>query len=193
MTTEAGITSLVAGIPQKGFTLGNPSAPVTLDYYGDLECPICRDFTLQTLPQVITDLVRTGKVKIQYRSLETATQNPTTFQQQQVAAEAAGQQNKAWNFIETVYHEQGQEDSGYMTTGYLDGIASQVPGLNLTQWQTAQNNQSLASAVKSDQSAAASNGFNSTPTFVAIGPHGGKGIAGLVPYSSIQQLVQSVS
>ena len=42
----AQVNSLLQGIPQQGATLGSPSAPVTMTYYGDLECPVCRDFTL---------------------------------------------------------------------------------------------------------------------------------------------------
>ena len=78
--------------------------------------------------------MRTGKLRIEYRSMETATREPEVFKTQQVAAYAAGKQNKAWNFIETFYHEQGEEDSGYVTEKYIQGIASQVPGLNLAQW-----------------------------------------------------------
>ncbi len=75
-----------------------------------------------------------GQAQIEYRSLETATREPEVFKTQQVAALAAGKQNKMWNYIETFYHEQGEEDSGYVTEKYLQGIASQVPGSNLTQW-----------------------------------------------------------
>ena len=57
----------------------------------------------------------TGKLKIEYRSLETATREPEVFKTQQVAALAAGQQNKLWHFIELFYHEQGEEGSGYVT------------------------------------------------------------------------------
>ena len=63
--------------------------------------------------------MRTGKLKIEYRSLETATREPETFKTQQVAALAAGKQNKMWNYIELFYHEQGEEDSGYVTESYL--------------------------------------------------------------------------
>ncbi len=187
------VSSLIGGIPQTATTLGNPSAPVTMEYYGDLECPICQEFTLQTLPTIVTDLVRTGKLKIEYRSLETATQDPNVFQLQQVAAYAAGQQNKAWYYIEIFYHEQGKEDSNYVNTAYLDQIASQVPGMNLADWSAAQSDATLASQVKSDEQTASSLGFNSTPTLVLTGPHGTKGTVGFVPYSTIQQLYQSVA
>lgn len=187
------INALISTVPQNDMTLGSPTAPVTLNYYGDLECPICQEFSLQTLPAVITNLVDTGKLKITYRDLQTATQSPTVFQQQQVAAAAAGKQNKAWYYIEFFYHEQGKEDSGYVNTAYLDKIASQVPGLNLAAWQAAQNDPALAAQVKSNQTTAASLGFNSTPTLVASGPKGQKGVVGFVPYSTIQSLVQSVS
>src|ERR1041385_1057415 len=70
------VTSLVGGIPQNGNTLGSPSAPVTMQYFGDLECPICRQFTEGALKPLIERYVRTGKLKIEYRTLETATREP---------------------------------------------------------------------------------------------------------------------
>jgi protein-disulfide isomerase len=67
------VSSLLAGIPQNGNTLGSPTAPVTLQYFGDLECPVCRAFTLGALKPLIENYVRTGKLKIEYRSMQTAT------------------------------------------------------------------------------------------------------------------------
>ncbi|HSZ12781.1 MAG TPA: thioredoxin domain-containing protein [Solirubrobacteraceae bacterium] len=167
------VTALVGGIPQKGNVLGSSTAPLTLEYFGDLECPICQKFTLSALPAVISKWVRTGKLKIEYRSLETATREPEVFKAQQVAAYAAGKQNKAWNFIETFYHEQGEEDSGYVTEKYIQNIASQVPGLNLATWTTDRGEQALANQVTvTDAQAASNNGFNGTPSFL-IGHSGG--------------------
>jgi protein-disulfide isomerase len=161
------VTALLGGISQKGNVLGSSTAPVSLQYFGDLECPICQKFTLGALPTVITKWVRTGKLKIEYRSLETATREPEVFKSQQVAAYAAGKQNKAWNFIETFYHEQGEEDSGYVTEKYIQGIASQVPGLNLAQWTTDRGDPQLATQVSvTDVNAASNAGFNGTPSFL---------------------------
>ncbi len=93
-STVAEVSKLVGGIPQSGNALGSPTAPVTLKYFGDLECPICKEFTLSALPTVIHKWVRTGKLRIEYHSLETATREPEVFKDQQVAAYAAGKQNK---------------------------------------------------------------------------------------------------
>ena len=165
------VNTTLAGTTQKGNVLGNPNAPVTMQYYGDLECPICRDFTLGALPQIIQKWVKPGKLKIEYRNLETATREPETFRTQQVAALAAGLQNKAWNFIETFYHEQGEEDSGYVNEAYLQGLARQVPGLNLTKWQTDRANQQLQASLAVDSQEANANGFTGTPAFM-IGKSG---------------------
>jgi protein-disulfide isomerase len=171
-STVAAVNTLIGGIPQNGNTLGNPNAPVTLQYFGDLECPICKEFTLGALPAVIQKWVRTGKVKIEYHSMETATREPEVFDSQQIAAYAAGKQNKAWNYIETFYHEQGEEDSGYVTESYLQGLAQQVPGLNLTQWTNDRSNPALATEVATDKQAANNAGFTGTPSFL-IGKTGG--------------------
>ena len=62
--------------------------------------PDLQGFTLGALPSMIQKYVRTGKLKIEYHSLETATREPEVFKTQQVAALAAGKQNMAWDFIE---------------------------------------------------------------------------------------------
>ena len=60
---------MLAGIPQSGIYLGNPAAPVPLVEFADLQCPFCREYTLQTLPQLVQDYVRTGKVRMEFRNL----------------------------------------------------------------------------------------------------------------------------
>ena len=171
-STVAAVKTLIGGIPQSGNALGDPKAPVTLQYYGDLECPICKEFTLGALPAIIEKWVRPGKVKIEYHSLETATREPEVFKTQQIAAYAAGKQDKAWDFIETFYHEQGEEDSGYVTESYIQGIAQQVPGLNLATWTSDRSEAALANEVASDAQAAGNVGFTGTPSFL-IGKTGG--------------------
>jgi protein-disulfide isomerase len=164
--TVAAVDSLVGGIPQHGNVLGYPNAPVTLQYFGDLECPVCKQFTLGALPSIIQRWVRTGKVKIEYRSFATATREPEVFKNQQVAALAAGIQSKMWHYIELFYHEQGEEGSGYVTESYLQNLAQQVPALNLTKWASDRNNPELAQQVASDTQAASNEGFTGTPSFL---------------------------
>jgi protein-disulfide isomerase len=168
----ASVTTLLAGIPQHGDVLGRPSAPVTLQYFGDLECPVCRSFTTQALPSLIHRWVRSGELKIEYRSLETATREPEVFASQQVAALAAGRQGRMWNFLETFYAEQGEEDSGYVTESFIRGIATQVPGLDLARWSAARADSGLTQTLASDAQAAENDGLGGTPAFL-IGRDGG--------------------
>jgi protein-disulfide isomerase len=162
----------IGGIPQNGNTLGSPTAPVTMQYFGDLECPICKDFTLGALPTLIQKYVRTGKMKIEYRNLETATREPETFKTQQSAALAAGKQKKGWYYIELFYNQQGEEDTGYVTEKYLQTLAQQTPGLNLATWTSDRDAPEFTNTITSDAQAANNSGFNGTPSFL-IGKTGG--------------------
>ncbi len=176
----------IGGVAQNGNVLGSPAAPVTIAYFGDLECPICQEFTVGAegsegaLPQLIQKWVRAGKVKIEYRSLSTATGNAErggsepegTFNRQQSAALAAGKQNKGWYYIELFYHLQGKEDSGYVTEKYIQELAEATPGLNLSTWQAERNNQAWQAQLSTDAQEANNNGFTGTPSFL-IGKTGG--------------------
>ncbi|HEY5197887.1 MAG TPA: thioredoxin domain-containing protein [Solirubrobacteraceae bacterium] len=190
----AGVNALLVGIPQSGTTLGSPTAAVTVTEFGDLECPFCADFAKGAENSLISSDVRSGKVKLVYRSLQTATQDPTIFSTQQSAAYAAGAQDRALNFIELFYNEQGVEDSGYVTASYLDGLAKQIPGLNYAKWQAASTSSTYSDAVLADEQAASKAGFNSTPTIVVSGPKGSNPItSATITYATLESAINAVA
>jgi protein-disulfide isomerase len=166
LATIDAVRRLLHGIPQAGNALGSARAPVTLQVFGDLECPICRELALGALDGLIRGDVRARKLRIEYRSLETATRERTTFIEQQVAALAAGRQGKMWYFVDLFYREQGQEDSGYVTNAYLQAIARQVPGLNFSAWEAAREDPLLLGEVANDEQAASRHRFEGTPAFL---------------------------
>jgi hypothetical protein len=171
---EKEISSLLSGIPQNGATLGQPSAPITLQVFGDLESADTRTFVMWLLPNIIRRWVRTNIIKVQYRSFMTrSTPSQTVFMNQQTAALAAGAQNKLWNFIETFYYKQGPERTSYVTENYLHDIATQIPGLELPEWESDRELSQLAKQVVNDNHAAQAIGFPDSPLFL-IGKTGGK-------------------
>lgn len=52
----------VAAGTARGQGFGNPAAPVVIELYSDFECPGCRQFHIDFLPQVMREFVVTGKV-----------------------------------------------------------------------------------------------------------------------------------
>ena len=78
-----------------------------------------------------------------------------------------------WNYIETFYHEQGEEDSGYVTEAYLQNLARQVAGLNtLAVGDRPQRTPNRQPASKPTRRRRTTQGFNGTPSFL-IGHTGG--------------------
>jgi protein-disulfide isomerase len=198
---ETQVSRFLNGIPQSGTTLGNPKAPVTVIYYGDLECPVCKAFTLGEanggFPQLVQNDVRQGKVKVVYKSFCTATCNnhpQSVFNQQQVAAYAAGKQNLFWDYADLFYREQQDETTNYVNTSFLDSLAQQTPKLDLTTWQNDQKDPSLLGQVQSDESSANQLGLSGTPTLIASGPKGEKLVNAALPaYSDLEQAIHAVS
>ena len=159
--SPAEAAALFAGIPEHRGVLGDPSAPVTVTEYVDLQCPICAEASRATLPGVVRDYVRTGKVKLQARTLHFI--GPDSVRAARVAA-GAEQQGRLWPFLEAFYAAQKAENSGYVTDGFLRSVAT-AAGVNageaLAYAGTAAAQKPLARA-----SADASRlGINTTPTF----------------------------
>ena len=191
----AQVQQLLAGIPQSGATLGNPRAPVTMTYYSDLQCPVCAEFTLSSgFPELVANDVRAGKVKIVYHPFDTATRDPQTFQAQQLAALAAGRQSHFWDYVELFYRQQGTEGTNYVTEQYLNGLARQVPPLDLNAWRSARNDPSLIAELQSEQQTATTAGVRGTPTLIFQGPRGSVQAPESVPsYDQLQQAITSVT
>ena len=60
-------TAAPAANPTFQKTIGNPNAPITMEVFGDFQCPACRGFFEGTVKQVIDDYVIPGKVYLIHR------------------------------------------------------------------------------------------------------------------------------
>ena len=157
-----------AGIPQSGATLGNPNAPVTVLEFADLQCPFCRDFTLNTFPQVVSQYVRPGRVKMQFHNFPFLGHDSIPAAR---AAAVAEQHNRLWDFVDAWYHNQGEENSGYATTPFVEKIAT-MAGLNGPAIIAAESSPSTAAVLRSDASLSQRFKVNSTPTLIVVDSSG---------------------
>ena len=159
---------MLAGIPQSGIHLGSPNAPVRLVEFADLQCPFCRDYTLQTLPQLVQDYVRSGKVRMEFRDLAFLGKDSVTAGRH---AAAAGEQNKLWNFIDVFYYNQGEENSGYVTPSFLHSI-DKAAGVDSAKADAFAASAASATPIKQANAVGDQLGVQSTPT-VFVGKRGG--------------------
>jgi protein-disulfide isomerase len=118
----------LAGIPQHGLELGDPSAPVTLVEFGDLQCPYCAYWSRTTFPVLVRDYVRPGKLKLVFRGL--AFLGPDSRKALE-AADAAAAQNRLWNVVERLYAKQRSENSGWVTDDLLRSTGAEIDGLDV--------------------------------------------------------------
>jgi protein-disulfide isomerase len=122
-------SSLLAGIPENHGVLGDPKAPLTVTEYVDLQCPICAKAAQSTVPALIQDEVRSGKVKLQVRTLSFLGED--SVRAARVAA-GAERQGKLWPFLEAFYARQGAENTGYVTDDFLRDV-SKAAGVDASQ------------------------------------------------------------
>jgi protein-disulfide isomerase len=159
----AEVETLFTGIPQHGTTLGTPSAKVTVLEYVDAQCPYCRTFETQVLPDVVRRYVRTGKLKIVLRMW--AFIGPDSFRGQ-AAVLAAAKQNLAFNYLELAFDQQGVENSGWLSDELVTSIAASIPGLRVHRLLDERNSAEVKADATAVDAVTRGSGVTSTPTFV---------------------------
>jgi protein-disulfide isomerase len=167
--------SSVSGIKQDALVLGNPLARVTLTEYVDTSCPICQDYVMNTFPTLAQQYVRTGKVKIEARLV--AFVGPSSSRGRDLVL-AAARQNKAWQLLDLLYQNQGNETESWLTDDLARAIAAKVPGLDVAKLlRDADSNAVLSKSVTLDHEMQA-DGVNATPTFLLTTPDGKRHLLG---------------
>jgi protein-disulfide isomerase len=160
--------ALFRGIPERNGVLGDPKAPLTVTEYVDLQCPVCAAASRDTLPALVRDYVRTGKVKLEARTLHFI--GPDSVRAARVAAGAASQ-GRLWPFLETFYAAQGPENSGYVSDAFLRSVAA-AAGVDGTAALNAAGGNTAAQQLDRASADAQRLGINSTPTFTVAHGNG---------------------
>lgn len=154
------------GIPQRGDTIGKPSAPATLTVYEDPQCPYCRDWDVNTLPAVISQFVRPGKIKLVYRGINIVGPNSDDGLR---AIYAAGAQNKLWNLATALYARQGAENSGWITRNVLLTVAADASA-NGPAILARMSSAAVTAQLRQAEQHATADQVRGTPTFVLERP-----------------------
>ena len=155
------------GIPQDGMVLGQPSARVKLLEFADLQCPVCKGYSEEVLPQVIENQVRSGEARLDYRPFTIIDADSIPAAE---AAIAAGKQERGWNYVEIFYRNQGEEGSGYVSDEFLTAIARAAKVPDLARWNSDRKSASVKAEVEEATAEAEHLGFEGTPSFAVQGP-----------------------
>lgn len=172
--------------------LGNKNAPVTIVEFVDYECPFCKRFVDDTLVQIKSDYVDTGKVKLVMRDL------PLSFHQnahkEAQAAECAREQGGDEAYFK--YHDEIFKRTTSNGTGLaldqLSVIANDI-GMNGSTLQSCLDSEKYKDEVDRDLADAGKYGATGTPSFF-IGKSNGSTIKGMIlvgaqPFAAFKTII----
>jgi len=162
--------------------LGDENAPVTIIEFSDYECPFCGRFWSQTLPQIKTEYIDTGKVKFVYRDFPLTSIHPMA----QPAAEAAECVRDAAGGSDEVYfeyHDKIFANQQLLSTANLKQWAQEL-GYNI---DSCLDSGEFRSEVQDDLRDATASGGRGTPYFVI----NGNPLSGAQPFAAFQQIIEA--
>jgi len=156
---------------------GDANAPVTIIEFSDYECPFCGRFYSDTLPQIISEYIDTGKVKLVYRDF------PLNFHPQArkaaEAAECAGEQGKYYEMHDLLF-EKGVSGGESSFKQYAKDI-----GLDSSEFDSCLDSGEMADEVQKDLDDGTAAGVSGTPGFFI----NGRQLSGAQPFSAFKTII----
>lgn len=161
----------------------------TIVEFSDFQCPFCQQFFNETLPQIKSNYIDTGKAKLVYRYFPLPIHS--NAQKAAEAAECANQQGKFWQYHDLLF-KNAQSDGTGLDAASLKKYADSL-GLNRgmlgffgkNKFNTCLDNGQAAEAVNQDVKDGEAAGVSGTPSFVIDG----KLIVGALPFAAFQQAI----
>jgi protein-disulfide isomerase len=137
---------------------GNPDAPVTLEEFGDFQCPPCGSFSA-----FVHELMKEydSRVRLVFRNFPLKTHQHA--REAAFAAEAAGIQGRFWEMHDLLYREQANWSKAPNVRELFESYAGTL-GLNLDQFKKDMDGEQVRTRVDSDRQRGESLGINVTPT-----------------------------
>jgi protein-disulfide isomerase len=137
---------------------GNPDAPVTLEEFGDFQCPPCGQFAVFT-----EELLREydSRLRVVFRNFPLPGHEHA--REAALAAEAAGFQGKFWEMHDTLYREQETWSKAPNVRELFESYAGTI-GLDVDQFKKDMDGDKARERVDSDHTLADSLGIKMTPT-----------------------------
>ena len=184
------VQSEVRGLDQQGLTLGDPKAKVTVIEFGDLQCPVCKAYSEQVMPQVIKGPVRSGDAKLEFHNwtIIGSQSKPAA-----TAALAASEQGRYWSFITLFYRNQGEENSGYVTDSFLEAVAKGAGVADIAKWNQDRQSSRWDAQLTQTDAQAGQLGLTGTPGFLFEGPNGQKTVPSPGSAAAIESAIRAVS
>ena len=167
-SSTAKATAAATANPTFQKTIGNPNAPITMEVFGDFQCPACRGFFETTVKQVIDDYVIPGKVYLIHRDFP--------LEMHPYARQAARLANAAAEFgqFEAIERALYDHQDDWSTKGNIDEVmASYFPPAQFKKFQTyeSQHISEINASIERDRALGMQRNVNQTPT-VYITAHG---------------------
>jgi protein-disulfide isomerase len=177
-TPGAKVNVAIGGFPVQG----NKDAKVTIIEFADFRCPFCEQFFTNTLPQITTDYINTGKVKFAFRNFAFLGPASTVADD---ASECANDQGKFWDFYNYLYKNQPAEtDTTMYNTDTLTQAAVSL-GMDDSKFRTCLDNKTDDAKAAKDMSDGQAAGVSGTPTFFI----NGTSVVGAQPYAAIKAII----
>lgn len=164
--------------------LGNPDAQVTIIEFSDFQCPFCRKFYKETLPQIKQAYIDTAKAKFVYRDF------PLSFHPGAIPAaegtECAREQEKFWEMHDVIFDEQEKQGSGTIqfTADDVKKWAAKI-GLNATKFDQCLDSGKYKQEVEKDITDGTAAGVSGTPAVFV----NGRLMVGAQPFSAFKAVI----
>jgi protein-disulfide isomerase len=127
----ARVRSQLQGIPQRGFVLGRPNAPIAIIEYAGFDCGACTAVHETVVPEVMEKYIRTGKASLEFRTLAAGEHDLALT----LAAHGARPQGHAWDMVQLQYLRSSGDPNSSLAASETTLEHVKALGLDIARWR----------------------------------------------------------
>jgi protein-disulfide isomerase len=184
------VQRIFGGIAQEGAFIGPEDATTTITVFNDLQCGPCAAYEIETIDPLVEEYARTGQARLEFRHFSLAP-NDTTLAA--IAAEAAGQQSRQWQYLDTFARNIELTRTRPLDEEFLREVAEAVPQLDVDQWDDDFNDPATRDLVVQDAMLASQLELPAEPAVVVTGPGGERDLIEQPSLEEIEAAIDQVS
>lgn len=174
-------------------TLGEKDAPVTMIYWGDYQCHFCQKFEEETQPEINTNHIETGEVRLIFKPIAVFGKDSERAAQAAHCVWEMASKEVFWEWHTKIMSHSNKDTEGWASIENLVKLSEDIDGVDVDKLESCIRDGKYSSRLNTDLTEGKERGLEGTPYFFIYGKSAkaGQKLSGAQSYNFFNRIINN--